>query len=190
MSGTLSPAQKAWVTRRGNGTASPATSAIPDVRNPDIDLIMTIGLGESDGLAQITCSFVFMHKNKPAEMSALSMDDRSLLSIRLVSSTSSADTHATLIGHDKTRVTILDGCASDLVSILPRMQTLDSELAKVFSDSEDSSFPMALQAISWNLRVSFIEYDGKRTKRGIAYAIGESVSESVLALYGANPESA
>jgi hypothetical protein len=177
-------ALKAWDTRRANsGVTTPSKPGIPEPRNPDIDLIMTIGVGESDGLPEITCSFVFMNKNKVAELSSISMEDRALLSIRLVSGGTTADSNAQFLGHDRTRVYISGGTADHLDAILPKMRTLDSVLAKAFADSEDSSLPMAIQAISWNLRCDWIAFEGKRQKRGTAYPMGESVIESILSLY-------
>ena len=159
---TTAAALKAWDTRRANGGSQPpAKGAAPEARNPDIHLYMNIGVADSDGLPEISCSFSFMDKNKLAEISALSMEDRALLAIRLVSG----------------------GTADSLDSILPKMRVLDSMLNKTFEDSEDSTLPMAIQAISWHLRCDWIVFDGNRTKRGIAYMIGEKVIESVMALY-------
>ena len=181
---TTAAALKAWDTRRANGGSQPpAKGAAPEARNPDIHLYMNIGVADSDGLPEISCSFSFMDKNKPAEISALSMEDRALLAIRLVSGGTTADKSATFTGHDKTRVFLSGGTADSLDSILPKMRVLDSMLNKTFEDSEDSTLPMAIQAISWHLRCDWIVFDGNRTKRGIAYMIGEKVIESVMALY-------
>ena len=191
MSGSLNPAQKAWETRRKNGTANPANPApIATARDKDIELVMIIHMGESQGYAHIDCGFTFIRKGKGIDLSALSKDDMALISIHLVATTTTTDSNAELSGYDHTQISISDGTVSDLESILPKMRSLDSMLQTAMLDADDTKFAMALQAIAWNLRVDHIEYDGKRTKRGIAYTIGETLTESVLSLYQDKPKSA
>jgi hypothetical protein len=181
-------ADKAWITRRANGNGPVASNATTAERHPDIELIMSIGLGlnQSDNTSEITCSFMFANKGKPVDPSSLSADDRALLSIRLMACTTTADSKASIVGHDRTMVCLSSATVADLESILPRMKLLDSALATAFEQSEDSSLGMAIQAISWDLRVQWIDYNSKRTKRGIAYTIGESITDSVMALYATN----
>jgi hypothetical protein len=182
MAAILNSAQKAWETRRRNGTATaaPATNA---ERAAGHELIMTIGLSEANGLSAISASFHFEQAGKAVLEATLIPEDSALCHVRLVSSIQMVESVPTLAGHDHVQAHI-DGCGSDVVaSILPLMLRLDSLLSKRREDSEDSSFPMAVQCLSWDQRVAWVVCDGKRTKRGAVYSTMETVADSVIALH-------
>lgn len=183
MSVKLSPAQQAWVTRRANGTAKPVAAEVAE-RDKTIESVMTIALATVDGLSQIIGSFSFVEKGKPVDLTRLSDDDKALLSIRLVAITDKPESGCVLIGYDRLQIHLIGGTASDYESIIPVAKRLDSVISTSRDDSEDSSFAMAVQAVSWNLRINWIDCDGKRSKRGAVYTTIETLTDSVLGLYG------
>lgn len=189
MSVILSPAQKAWETRRKNGTApaKPVIAAPIIERNAEIELLMYIGISAVDGCGCLTGSFGFTLKGKPVSAEHLTDADRALLNIRLVSIADSAKPDALFFGHDAMAAYLSDASVSDLESMLPLMRSLDGVLLATREDSEDHSLPMAFQAVSWNLRVHGVIYDGTRTKRGAIYPQIEALMHEVLTLTADKP---
>lgn len=173
-------AQKAWDTRRANGHAKPVVGPAIIERHPDTELLMIIGMALDGTMPCLTGSFRFVGKlGKPVEASSLNDADRALLSIRIVSV---LGPDKAISGHDAMQCNLSSASVSDIESILPVMRSLDSVLAQSTLDSEDSSLAMAIQAVSWNLRVHGIEYDGKRSKRGAVYPLVETLTESMVKL--------
>lgn len=188
MSVILSPAQKAWATRRANGSvkpaAVPATTERGDTR---IVSVMVLGISEVESLPCVTGSFRFIGVDgKAPDEDLLTPVDKALLSVRLVSIADEAKPGSKMGGHEYMTAYLSDATVSDLESILQVMRSLDSVLSEAREQSEDSSLAMAMQAISWHLRIQVIEYDGKGSKRGAIYPLVENLTENMLALYAAN----
>jgi hypothetical protein len=196
MSKVLNSADKAWITRRANeaaamGKAAPAKAAAPAnaaPAAPEADIIMYIRLSipaaDTDSMPAIMATFQHELAGKPVSSDKLSSDQLALEAITLVSHVIHADSGIVFSGHGNVCLSIQQASASELQSILPMMVQLDSMLATTREDSEDSSLPMAMQALSWNRRVAWVDYDGKRSKRGSIYPLIEGICSEVAGLYG------
>lgn len=182
-------AHKAWETRRNavpvvrqftaNGKPV-AAGPVAAPAAPASDLIMLLSIGQQDGLAMVRAGFAYAGSD-----TGLSADQMALPSVYLESiRTSEAD--ATMVGHD-TVVLHMTGIKVDTAQAAVTMgNRLNAMLATGRMDSEDSSLPMALQAMAWGMRADWIEYEGKRTKRSGIYALAESMLESINGLYAAD----
>jgi hypothetical protein len=142
---------------------------------------MSIKVGQTGGISRIVCTFGF--ESSSGNLSDIPTSDSAMRDICLMAVTDSADKPTSFTGYGEVIGTIENGTVADFEAVTKTMRDLNMVISKSAADSEDSSFAMAVQAVTWNRRVNWIEFDGNRTKRGPVYSLVENICTQILDSY-------
>jgi hypothetical protein len=182
---TLSPAQKAWVTRRNGASGPKGTYANIVAKRPEG---VTVELTVKPVRGSLTVAFaIYTKSGKPEEIPA---EEVPLLSIGLLATISKADGAFVPAGYDRLVLFRQSPDSAVIEAHLPVMKQLEAFIKLATEESEDGSLAQVISSLASHIRVHMVHFGtgdkSKSVKRGAAYITAYKWLDEYLASYVPN----